>query len=1244
MNRTNGTLPEKTIYHLDQINDCAGENAKKKTKKWSLGALFRRRRNKSSDTDSSSETDNKKKGFLTRSHKHKGGCRRVIGKFETKIIKNAEKSNDCVSNRIEKYEASPTVIKRKYNIILPDAISQSNQKITDRMNSLESFQGSCGSLDTASRRNLVKARAEARRVRLGEDSSSSEDCCSSKTSTGSSLQRNHEQLMKNGSSSLSKKSRAARTDRYIKRHYREDEGRCCSNMELSCVPQALITVGSSKNRWVPKIINHQNCNYTTPYTARTQSATSSPVSSPITHSRNVYCSSLPNKSTGTMNQNERLFGVLNCSSGTKILQPSIESLPKMSPPPPPPRNLSRKITYPTDMPMNRPLSYAFDSNAKPKDIISFVQNSRSAGYTNEDNARTLRHKSNSDMELCVNDRFLKNRQLEIRLDNIQNSHLKERCVQKYCADRKPRSRNPIQLVKENENVTLNLKTDSIAEMPSIPCNSQVLNSGYVQTCNTNELPLSKANEIGIPVINDSKIINHRLVSPFHNNFKPDGVQDRPLSVVSEKSDNELLNDTCLKKSSNVFKNKNLQKPKNLEEALMELEEIYKSLKLSDEDLLDRADRRDLQSALRMNPNFSRHSWNDLENTDEPDGLKKSSSEYLDLRLLSPRLTKSRRAARPDMVADDMAYRKLNKKDNQDTKSTSNVVSQSGSFLLVSPALSPPPLTDISPVLVQINKEPDITLDDVVFRNIRQANNTLKILDPQPPFGIPLGPISSAPNSDYLHALPGEKYRSTFNPSRTPDIVKDDLAFRNLRKDIRGSLDITKQYILPSAVAKKRRAIRSLSANVVSLMNKYDYCSDEDGFVDVNGNSLKKSNRCVSYNDLPDVLEDYKAQKRALIRNCDECLNIQKPVECKRGDDDHTFDLIADEAKMLSMELRRKLHELEVIPLNNKQKKLQDLKSNTCDKEVFIKRLSIHKPVTLSQFKINENCKQDEGKAGQMHLNTEQVQSQANEKQFSEKIETDSNTDKLVSNDECKNSSFGLKHLCQNLNWNSLKIVCAQYQPKQAILNEGECDCNNQKMNNLRVLHNDAPLKTEIENSSSGVSSTSETPDSSGKCETSPTDNFCSGVYKSFPIDIPSSVQQIKENSRAKEVYLDQNVFPSFESVSEQFSKELNHDPTLLWSTSANYNSMSYSSNGIVVNGETKPKKHCSRVEITLSTPEPAGTLPTSVLTDMFPNIDFIIFLITVVACLHHFLFTNSSFFEILLLLISLIAYCTLNRN
>lgn len=189
---------------------------------------------------------------------------------------------------------------------------------------------------------------------------------------------------------------------------------------------------------------------------------------------------------------------------------------------------------------------------------------------------------------------------------------------------------------------------------------------------------------------------------------------------------------------------------SVEEALQELEDIYNSLGLSDEDLLDRAERRDLPT-LHQNMRY--------QSSDEVD--------YMTFRRILP---KTRRSGVPDIVTDDMAYRRLNKRESKRQNYSP------GSFLLVMPTVYN---LDKSP---RPTGEPDITLDDVVFRSRRQNNNYLKISDPQPPFGIPLGPIVGAAPSDYLHAIPEGRYKPSFHPRKTPDTVEDDLAFRTLRKD------------------------------------------------------------------------------------------------------------------------------------------------------------------------------------------------------------------------------------------------------------------------------------------------------------------------------------------------------------------------------------------------------------------------------------------------------------------------------
>jgi len=189
-----------------------------------------------------------------------------------------------------------------------------------------------------------------------------------------------------------------------------------------------------------------------------------------------------------------------------------------------------------------------------------------------------------------------------------------------------------------------------------------------------------------------------------------------------------------------------------EEAIRELEDIYNSLGLSDEDLLDRAERRDL-------PTPHQH-------------MRYESFDELDCVAIERRvLPTTRRSGVPDIVADDMAYRRLNKKEKK-RKSFAP-----GSFLLVLPTVY-----NLDYDRKPSGGEPDITLDDVVFRSRRQHLNFLKIADPQPPFGIPLGPIVGAAPSDYLHAVPEGRYKPSFHPRKMPDTVEDDLAYRTLRKD------------------------------------------------------------------------------------------------------------------------------------------------------------------------------------------------------------------------------------------------------------------------------------------------------------------------------------------------------------------------------------------------------------------------------------------------------------------------------
>ena len=129
---------------------------------------------------------------------------------------------------------------------------------------------------------------------------------------------------------------------------------------------------------------------------------------------------------------------------------------------------------------------------------------------------------------------------------------------------------------------------------------------------------------------------------------------------------------------------------------------------------------------------------------------------------------------------------------------------------------------------------------------------MQVVDPQPPFGIPLGPIATAVDSDYLHtkaSTAAERARSPYIPNQEPDLVADDLAFRNLRKDAQPSTSSSRQpspnLLNPSGLTsplslsfglKKKRAVRSLSANLYGLVNKTSALLDDNSQSTLNANS------------------------------------------------------------------------------------------------------------------------------------------------------------------------------------------------------------------------------------------------------------------------------------------------------------------------------------------------------------------------------------------------------------------------
>lgn len=357
--------------------------------------------------------------------------------------------------------------------------------------------------------------------------------------------------------------------------------------------------------------------------------------------------------------------------------------------------------------------------------------------------------------------------------------------------------------------------------------------------------------------------------------------------------------------------------RHLEQAICELEQIYRSLKLDgDEDLLDRAERRDLptvhQQLSQLPYSVAAASvGSGSESGGDPLGGHGITSDLDTMmnwsisgsfeNLVSAttaantsanservRAPPNRRSAIPDKVADDMAVRRLaaaaRKSQCNDPQA---IAAQSGSYLLLSPSVTAAMATDqdhegssrsgsFSP------DEPDVIYDDVAYRQIRQANKSLRVAEPQPPFGIPLGPVTPASPSDYLHSSVTPEQmdlRPLLHPTKYPDLVRDDLAFRNLRKDAgqlqlppgpvnTDKLDDLLQYVPQSTKSlKKKRAVRSLSANIGQLI-RMDAArpSGGGGVVDFNRDDDEEiDERYIGFNpfdsraqSLSDLLDDSPA--------------------------------------------------------------------------------------------------------------------------------------------------------------------------------------------------------------------------------------------------------------------------------------------------------------------------------------------------------------------------------------------------
>ncbi|XP_055687037.1 uncharacterized protein LOC129792225 isoform X3 [Lutzomyia longipalpis] len=681
------TSPVKNMESTEILPNGATKN-----RKWSLGGFFRRKK-KDIESDSSSEED-RKAGF---SPKRKNKDKR---KRTSKLI-----GFD--------------------HIVVPPNLQQREPQ--------ERIGQQTGSLD----RRLRAHRKTGGKDENGGKSSSDENLShNSLQSSGICRFRSDDSLTnQSGGSTGNKKSRSARTERYLKRRSRDEEGSS---------PNQTIYGG----RWKTQPITYSSQSIDTPPMSHVRHQTSLQSSSSLTHVPVRFMSNglivppeLPARpvNVAKVSADRRSFSYDN--SMNRI---SPETHLKSPPPLPPPRDPQRRLNVYVE---SRPISYAFDRNAAPEG--AWTEMGERCVSDNRLNVPHLSPRRPSSVQPeNPPRRFITRRDPNGLNSNDRNNNMETITsgTFKYLTDSAPRSRKPIQMVPEVPGFYGN----GVAKMHDERRQSQTQSATDFwrrideDARNRNHdpqivkpkvlKPKSYRYDIPVPQIVDFLDDNRNRVAslPSHyggNRYEEhvaknvSGQRMKPLemtaTVVTQSFPRRVPPEPPARGSSTLGR-----KSANLEEAINELEEIYKSLKLTDEALLDRAERRDMPTPV----DFSKICAADYDDEEEEN-----------------------------------------------------------------------------------HGEPDIVKDDVAYRNLKHANSVPKMMEPLP-FGIPIGPIPPSPGTDYLkYAPPGDKKA----PKKSPDIVKDDLAYRNLRKDTNEGKKAD-HFVLPK---QKNRATRTMSANIYNLIQR-----------------------------------------------------------------------------------------------------------------------------------------------------------------------------------------------------------------------------------------------------------------------------------------------------------------------------------------------------------------------------------------------------------------------------------------
>ncbi|KAF7389965.1 hypothetical protein HZH68_011822 [Vespula germanica] len=785
--RMDGLLPP--TRRLPVCNAVTSTSYKKKEKKWSIGGIFKRI---SSIRDDDSSSNEEEIVYCKREPKNLSKINKQSDSIVLHPVKNCERQIESNNLVIETNEQSMESL----NVHIDSVHSRSSD-------------GSLEGLGRKIRKNKMKARVEAKRDRLCPNSSSDEDSRISNNSLAKSQLEDHSQSICK-TNSYNRRTRAARTERYIKRLFKEevhidDANQVnCKQDSLECLEEGQRVIANLND--TPRQIIHSRRS-----TIQSNDQIAPTHKSVVLNTQNINTGCSENWSYGNqieysthkrltdMNQNN--FYEKNTAAARWIEQDSnncftltsvrdidrqkdhtIErrSMPRSTnPPDPPPRDPRRVPTYACH-------SFPFNGRSQKKRLFD--------GY------------ANTNMDQKVD--WIGTRAYSSSEDITRSKNITQRDSQNmFLLESKKINIRPREYTN-NKYTSMCNRSNEIEHNPS---RSLQMDEPEASKCrrknNRNNQLSSNVNE------RDERVKQIQLSMNCETNGIYGRISARNTQSSSERSyvfRNSNGNEVNSEEKSNEITKmdeaalERKQSSKNLEEAISELEAIYNSLRLGDEDLLDRAERRSMEE-------FS---------------LKHGQPE--------DEQVKPNRLDSPDRLKDDMAYRRMHPVERP--TSLSDIIGQSSfsniSYLIASPVLSRRDnMFDETktPIGITRRDEPDVTRDDVVFRSIHRANNTLKVIEPQPPFGIPLGPVTTATESDYLHTVPNKfnPPRSPYIPQCEPDVVTDDLAFRTLRKDstttsAKNNADNQTESINESVdefPAKKKRAVRSLSANLYGLINQ-----------------------------------------------------------------------------------------------------------------------------------------------------------------------------------------------------------------------------------------------------------------------------------------------------------------------------------------------------------------------------------------------------------------------------------------